>query len=105
CATTNRGDPIVLYDALADRWLLSQFAFNPGPSPSAPFLECLAVSTGPDPTGSFHRYAFLFPKFNDYPQLRVWPDGYYMTSNQFVGDTFAGAGVAAFDRCRKLSVL
>src|SRR5262245_426226 len=33
CETTNSGDPIVLYDHLADRWLLSQLAItsNAGP--------------------------------------------------------------------------
>ncbi len=39
CASTNRGDPILQYDRLADRWVLSQFAFT---SPSAsPWFQCI----------------------------------------------------------------
>jgi hypothetical protein len=52
CQTQNAGDPIVLYDQLANRWLLSQFT-----SSGTPFLNCVAVSTGPDPTGTYFRYA------------------------------------------------
>jgi subtilisin-like proprotein convertase family protein len=36
---------------------------------------------------------------NDYPKLGVWPDGYYMSVNQFLnGSSWAGAGVYVFDR-------
>lgn len=108
CATRNDGDPIVLYDHLADRWLMSQFAL---PNfPSGPFYQCIAVSTTPDPTGTYHRYAFLVSqnKLNDYPKFGVWPDGYYMTVNQFspfsfFGFTWAGQGVAVFEREKMLT--
>src|SRR6185295_12617628 len=40
CQTQNAGDPIVLYDQLADRWLMSQFT-----RAAAPYYECIAVST------------------------------------------------------------
>lgn len=95
CETTDDGDPIVLYDHLADRWLLSQFA-RVGP----PFHQCIAISQTGDPTGAYFLYDFVMPnaKFNDYPKFGVWPDAYYMTDNQFAGSTFAGAGVFAFDR-------
>ena len=52
CATRNDGDPIVIYDRRADRWILSQF------TAANPFGQCVAVSTGPDPTGTYHRYFF-----------------------------------------------
>lgn len=104
CQTTNNGDPIVLYDRAADRFLISQFAL---PNyPSGPFYECVAVSQGSDPTGSWYRYAFLISntKMDDYPKLAVWPDGYYMSVNQFNQSTLSwgGAGVVVFERERML---
>ncbi|MGH9194823.1 MAG: hypothetical protein ACRD1T_03680, partial [Acidimicrobiia bacterium] len=101
CEDQGFGDPIVLYDHLADRWLISQLAI---PSGFTEFHQCIAVSTTGDPTGSYHTYDFLYSKtlLNDYPKLGVWPDGYYMTVNQFekVGNEFfyAGVGVVAFER-------
>jgi hypothetical protein len=105
CYTTNNGDPIVLYDHLADRWLLSQFAL---PNyPYGPYYQCIAVSTTGNPTGQWHRYEFLVSqnKLNDYPKFGVWPDGYYMTVNQFEYSSrwdWAGQGVAAFERDQML---
>ncbi|MCI0399346.1 MAG: carboxypeptidase regulatory-like domain-containing protein [Chloroflexi bacterium] len=96
CETTNSGDPIVLFDQLANRWLASQFVAV-GP----PFYQCVAISATADPTGSWHRYAFVWPNgFNDYPKFGVWPDAYYMSANQFTGAT--GAGVAALERSQML---
>jgi hypothetical protein len=108
CETENRGDPIVLYDRLADRWLLSQFAFatDANGNPIGPFFQCIVISTSPDPTGTYFRYAFQISttNLNDYPKFGVWPDAYYLSVNQFASDTgaFVGAGVAAFDRARML---
>ncbi len=101
CQTDNDGDPIVLYDQLADRWMISQFALG---FPSN-FHQCIAVSQTGDPTGAWHRYDFLWgTKLNDYPHFGVWPDGYYMAVNQFHGSTFAwqGQGVAVFERSQML---
>src|SRR3989442_1579079 len=67
---------------------------------------CVAVSTTPDPTGSYNRYSFNYgnTNFPDYPKLGVWPDGYYLTVNIFANaSTFTGAGVAALDRTRMLA--
>ncbi|HYP21560.1 MAG TPA: S-layer homology domain-containing protein [Chloroflexia bacterium] len=112
CETQNAGDPIVLYDQMADRWLLSQFtaAIDP-PDPAipvgtGPYFECIAISTSPDPTGSYYRYAFQVSEtsFEDYPHLGVWPDGYYMTANEFVASTGnTGAGIFAFERDKMLA--
>ena len=105
CSTSNDGDPIVQYDHLADRWMMSQFAL---PNyPSGPFYECIAVSQTGDPTGAWYRYEFQFSatKMNDYPHLGVWPDGYYMSVNQFAGNAWAGAGVVAFERDKMLQGL
>nr|WP_290666696.1 CHRD domain-containing protein [Ardenticatena sp.] len=109
CETANDGDPIVLYDHLADRWMMSQFAL---PNfPSGPFYQCIAVSQSGDPLGAWHRYEFLISntKLNDYPKFGVWPDGYYMTINQFTCSIFtcswAGAGAVAFERDQMLNGL
>src|SRR5262249_37196069 len=72
CATSNDGDPIAIYDKLANRWILTQFAL---PNlPFGPFLQCIAVSRTSDATGSYHLYAYSFDAANDYPKLGVWPD-------------------------------
>ena len=76
CQTRNNGDPITLYDHLADRWIHSQF------TTAAPFHQCIAVSQTGDPTGAWWRYDYIIPSgiFNDYPKFGVWPDGYYMSA-------------------------
>ncbi|PKO14970.1 MAG: hypothetical protein CVU39_12915 [Chloroflexi bacterium HGW-Chloroflexi-10] len=104
CETTNDGDPITLFDPLAKRWLMSQFAF-PNGSAMGPFYQCIAISQTANPTGAWHRYAFLASntKMNDYPKFGVWPDAFYMTVNQFVGTNWGGAGVFAFERSRMLA--
>ena len=77
CATTNDGDPIVLYDQLADRWLISQFCTLADPNNH----QLIAISKTGDATGAYYLYDFAMPnnKFNDYPHFGMWPDGYYMT--------------------------
>lgn len=110
CEETNDGDPIVLYDHPADRWLLSQFALPNCPPAGAcdgPFFQCVAVSATGDPTDAWHRYQFKWSnvKLNDYPKFGVWPDGYYMSVNQFdvrTGLSFAGVGVAVLERSKML---
>ena len=96
CGTYNDGDVQVLYDSLADRWVMGQFIYQSG------FGECLAVSTTADPTGSYNLYFFRFSNtiFYDYPKLGLWPDGYYLTSNLFTGTSgpLLGASVIAFKR-------
>jgi len=105
CESNNDGDPVTLFDHLANRWVMSQFALG---FPNN-FHQCIAVSQSADPTGSWYRYDFKISStnFNDYPKLGVWPDGYYMSVNQFNGstDAWAGAGVAVFERAQMLSGL
>ena len=93
CEANNDGDPIAQYDKISNRWVLSQFSV----SGTAGFFQCIAVSTTSDATGSYFRYAFQQPNFNDYPKIGIWPDGYYVTFNIFTS-TFQGARVCAFDR-------
>lgn len=99
CETYNDGDPIVQYDQLADRWILTQFAVS-----KSPYTQCVAVSTTGDPTGTYNRYSYSYgTDFNDYPKMGVWPDGYYITYNMFRrGRTFSGSKVCAFERDKML---
>jgi subtilisin-like proprotein convertase family protein len=100
CAQTNDGDGVVRYDRIADRWVISQFSVNGG---NGPFFQCVAVSTTPDPTGTYNRYSFTFDGFNDYPKVGLWPDGYYFTFNMFPNNQFAGSRVCAFDRVKMVA--
>ena len=104
CQTHNDGDGVVLYDPLADRWLISQFAIT-----STASHQCIAISQTGDPTGAWFRYDFPYSTtlLNDYPKFGVWPDAYYMSANQFTlaGSTFSGAGVVAYERARMLQGL
>jgi PKD repeat protein len=100
---SNDGDPIVLYDEYADRWIATQFAL---PNyPSGPFYEMIAVSQTSDPTGAWYRYAYEFNNMPDYPKFGVWPDGYYYTINQFAPPSlgFAGAAVCVCDRAAMIA--
>lgn len=104
CAVNDYGDPIVLYDPLADRWLLSQFAFANLTAP--PYHECIAISQTNDPTGTYYLYDFITPgiEFPNYPKLGVWPDAYYMTTIQYRPPAlnFDGTGAFAFERAKML---
>jgi hypothetical protein len=102
-ATVDRGDPVVLYDRMADRWMISQFAFTGQTTP--PYHEAIAISKTGDPTGAYYLYDFVLPgnEFPDYPHFGVWPDGYYMNTHQFLmGGGFDGDGAFAFDRKKML---
>ncbi|MCO7227278.1 fibronectin type III domain-containing protein [Pleionea sp. CnH1-48] len=104
CETTNAGDPIVLYDHLADRWVFSQFT----PQQADGGHQCFAVSQGPDlvddiNNGNFSLYDFnVSAGFNDYEKISVWPDGYYMSHNEF-NPSFVGVGITWFDRTAMLA--
>jgi hypothetical protein len=75
CASGN-GDPIVLFDQLASRWLLSEFS-------SSGNNLCVYISATSNPVATtWARYAFVPPGFPDYPKYGVWPDAYYVGANQ-----------------------
>lgn len=96
CETHNDGAPTVIYDDLADRWVLSQFVLG------NPFTLCIAVSTTPDPMGTYYRYEFPMPANPDYPKLAAWPDAYYAGTNTGQPHEFFAH---AFDRTRMLAGL
>jgi hypothetical protein len=99
CESSNDGDPIVQYDQFANRWVLTQFAVS-----STPYTQCVAVSTSPDPTGTYNRYAYSYgTDFNDFPKMGVWRDAYYITYNIFRrGRQFTGNKVCALERDKML---
>ena len=103
CFQNNNGDPIVLYDQLADRWLVSQFVSSAAPN----YAQCIAISQTADPTGAYYLYEFdeAAAVFNDYPHIGVWPDGYYMSTNQFPDATTGtvAAGAWAFERQKMIA--
>src|SRR5205809_2548558 len=99
--TDPSGDPIVLYDQLADRWLLSQFTTSGLSDPTRPFWNCVAISTTGDPTGTYYRYAFEtghFQFFPDYPKYGVWTDSYVITTREFGPTIEYGIGVYALEK-------
>jgi hypothetical protein len=97
------GDPIVLYDKLADRWLISQFAGS-----GVPTDQCIAISQTRDATGAYYRYDFhIGSNFFDYPKIGSWPDAYYLSYNVFNsgGTAYLGTQPIAFDRTKMLAGL
>jgi hypothetical protein len=96
--TDPSGDPIVIYDQLADRWILSQFTTR-----APAYYDCVAISMTGDPTGAYYRYAFITQPdpelpggtfFPDYPKYGVWTDSYIMTTRDF-GDV-SGYGISVY---------
>jgi len=85
CASGD-GDPIVLYDRLAQRWLMQEFNFYGN-------TLCFYISQGPDPVNDgWYQYAFSTDSNPDYPHIGIWPDAYYTTTNE------SPSAVYAFDR-------
>jgi hypothetical protein len=109
----NQGDPFVFYDHLADRWVVSDFAFPAFPGTS--FWQCIGVSQTPDPVaGGWNLYAVQVDPANtnrlgDYPKMALWnnpqPGGaYHLTMNEFSNNTtFNGVRVYALDRASMLA--
>ena len=101
--STDDGDPITLYDHIADRYILMQFSslFTSG---SESLIFC--VSQTNDPTGSYYVYEFLTPgKFPDYPHVGIWNNSYVVTTHNFnvQGTAYLGQGFWAFDRNKMVS--
>jgi len=96
-ATCNDGDPIILYDEQANRWLVVEFSIC-----GSNDYMLVAVSQTNDPTGSWHRYSFDVDDMPDYEKIGIWQDGYYMATNN------SGAGkkdIYVMERTRMLSGL
>ena len=104
CQTSGFGDPVVVFDKIAQRWVITEFAGT-----SVPTDECIAVSTSDNATGTYNRYGFHLTNTNfiDYPKIAVWPDAYYLSVNVFnaTGTLFLGPQPFAFDRAKMLAGL
>jgi hypothetical protein len=109
--TDPSGDPIVIYDQLEDRWILSQFTTRGLDDPSLPFYDCVAISQTGDPTGAYYRYAFITQPdtvdggyfFPDYPKYGVWTDSYIMTTRDFGLINRYGISVYALEKNKMLA--
>jgi hypothetical protein len=87
--TADVGDPVAVFDAIAQRWVFSQLA--------SPQHVCIAVSKTSDPLGSYFLYLFDVSEFADYFKIGVWPSAYLGTANQSTYAAFA------FDRAKMLA--
>lgn len=103
CGTSTDGDPVVLYDRQADRWLVSMIGTG------ATFSECVAVSKTNDPAGAYFLYGYSFgANLNDYPKLSTWAtasnNAYLATYNIFQNAaSFIGAELCGLDRTKMLA--
>ena len=114
CNGNAEGDPVVLYDRLANRWYLTNFAFptDSQDNDMAPFYECIAASKSGDPVGGgWWLYAIRMDpggtglpavgRLGDYPKFGIWPDGcLYMAANEYTepSGTFAGTVALSISR-------
>jgi len=99
CEAQNAGDPIILYDQIADRWLLTQFT-----SSGSELFNCVALSTSPDPTGTYFRWAFSNgANFPDYPKYGVGADAYYISTRDFLSGSYVGIGAYALNRAEMIA--
>ena len=109
CDTSHNGDPTVVYDQMAKRWIVADFSWTN--IQDGPYYECIAVSKNSNPvTGGWWLYAYraddnAHPWLPDYPKMGIWPDGLYMTTNMFdclnagcSSASYKGVRVYAFDR-------
>ena len=90
------GDPIALYDQVADRWLLLQFDL---PAGNEALIFCISQTS--DPTGAYNVYRFPTPGvFPDYPHIGIWNNSYIITTHEFnqAGNAYLGQGYYAVDR-------
>jgi hypothetical protein len=96
------GDPILLYDQLADRFIMTEFVNSDETGGKEGLI--MAVSTTGDPLGGWYIYFYqsIGNAFPDYPKFSVWTDGYYATSNDFT-TSYIGSSIYAFDRASMLN--
>jgi hypothetical protein len=92
--TDASGDPIVFYDQVANRWVLTQFTTR-GPN----YYNCMAVSKTQDPLGAYNLYAFTTgANFPDYPKYGMWTNSYTITTREFDPVGNESVGIYAVNR-------
>jgi hypothetical protein len=95
----HHGQPNVLYDHMAQRWVVMDVAYDDADIDTGPYYYCIAVSnslaveevdafTGeiPDPfnppTGDWWFYTLQIETYLPLqPRMALWPDGYYVGAN------------------------
>jgi hypothetical protein len=102
CGSSNSGDIIAQWDKMAHRWVMYQPRFT------SPYYDCFAISQTPDATGAYFTYEFPTfmnsTDFPDYPKVGVWPNGYYVSHNDFRNlQAYVGAMPCAYDRVKMLA--
>jgi len=100
CGIRNDGDAVAQWDKIAHRWVMFQPVMkNPG-------RDCIAISQTPDALGSWYIYEFPVPhgdtNLSDYPKIAVWPDGYYVSHDDF-GIGYSGTTPCAYERTKMLA--
>ena len=104
-------DPVVSFDQLAQRWIISVLALPYNTSTGAnipPFYHCIAYSTSADAGGGYDIFQYNPGSFvtggstwlPDYPKQGVWRDAYTYTYDMFnsTGTTFEGGTICGMDR-------
>jgi hypothetical protein len=86
--TQDVGDPVAVFDNLAQRWVFTQLA--------SPHHVCIAVSQTSDPLGAYYLYLFDVVNFPDYFKIGAWSDAYLGTANQ------SSYSAMAFNRAKML---
>jgi hypothetical protein len=95
------GDPIILYDQDAERWIITELASGN--------QMLVGISETGDPLGSYIAYNFGAPSLPDYPKYGIWSNAYSITtsedgasslSNYFLNraDLLAGASTVMIQR-------
>jgi hypothetical protein len=116
CAGNSQGDPVVIYDWLADRFVITWFAFpvDINNNPISPFFQCIAASKTSNPvTGGWWLYGVRVDTstnggldglppvgdLNDYGKFGLWHDCLYMGANAFTtAGSYDGVMFASFSR-------
>jgi hypothetical protein len=111
CDGNSYGDPVVLYDPMADRWILTDMAFSvSGGRPVAPYYICIAVSKSSNPvSGGWYLYAVRTDTgrsgqppvgtMDDYPRFGIWTDCLYFSANGFnSAGSYVGGMFGSFSR-------
>ncbi|MBN2779237.1 MAG: right-handed parallel beta-helix repeat-containing protein [Bacteroidales bacterium] len=80
-ASNNDGDPLILWDEDAGRWLAVEFSIS-----STPDYMLVALSQTSDPTGSWDRWSFVMNGMPDYEKIGINSDGYFLSTNTYTGD-------------------
>ena len=76
CATNGAGDPQLLYDEVADRWVVLEFTAGLNDL-------CIYATDSNNPlTANWMLYQIMTPTFPDYPKFGVFGDLYTVTTNE-----------------------